>query len=343
MTALQSSSFRARDMKLQACLEYAHHNWNLHRKPKTSALIPVANFFVGRCVRLRSLMMMPATVGDLTIRIQRALDLAHLEIAGKLSDDGLDDKQLDNISRRWQTLLEQEGEANKKKRLTPEWDSDVLKNLTSGLKPTEIMGNDVAASRALEASLMSYVTTSWTIIETMSGDLWEAAINAHPASLAHLQGKANRLRKSKDGASAAMSRESKAVPLDLIAMHGFDVRTKMGSILRGRFEFTRLESTREAYASAFEKNSAQIDKALSDISLDTLNAVRNLIVHKDGVADAEYLKKGKFLRSLPPAKIGDHISLDGAVVVQLVKPALTAANLLLIAVDDWLAKSQSSE
>lgn len=55
-------------------------------------------------------------------------------------------------------------------------------------------------------------------------------------------------------------------------------------------------------------------------------------------ADSEYLKKAKGFSSIPKAELQQHIIFDGDIVVRLLKPAIMAANQLLIAVDDWLAK-----
>jgi hypothetical protein len=178
--------------------------------------------------------------------------------------------------------------------------------------------------------------------ETMSGDLWEAAINVHPASLANLTGSAKRLKGGQINKSAAQTpKESKSIPLDDISRYGFNVADKMGTILRSKFEFASLDGIREAYGCAFDKRSAQIDTALNDKSLDALSAVRNVIVHRDAHADAEYVQKTKFLTSIPKAEIGKDILLNGEIVVGLLKPAISAANRLLIAVDEWLVKSRS--
>jgi hypothetical protein len=40
----------------------------------------------------------------------------------------------------------------------------------------------------LEAVLLAQITGMWTAIETLLGDLWEAALNAHPSTLSNLNG-----------------------------------------------------------------------------------------------------------------------------------------------------------
>jgi hypothetical protein len=111
----------------------------------------------------------------------------------------------------------------------------------------------------------------------------------------------------------------------------------MGTILRERFEFSRLSDIREAYARAFDKDSSQIDEALTDKVIDALRIVRNVIVHKAGAADSEYLKMVSSLR-LPPAALGRPIVLTGENVVNLVSPVIDCSKGLLSAVDAWLIK-----
>jgi hypothetical protein len=71
--------------------------------------------------------------------------------------------------------------------------------------------------------------------------------------------------------------------------------------------------------------------------VDALNLVRNLIVHKDGKVDQEYVNRSKNLK-VPSGKLGTRIPLNGDIVVSLIKPAIDAANQLLEAVDQWMVK-----
>jgi hypothetical protein len=115
----------------------------------------------------------------------------------------------------------------------------------------------------------------------------------------------------------------------------------MGTILRRRYEFSRLSSIREAYSLAFDSDSTQVDAALKDDSLDTLSTVRNLLVHKAAIVDEDYLYRAKGLKGLPNGKLGKLLLLDGETVVKLVKPALAQGARLLEAVDGWLHKHKS--
>src|ERR1700689_4245125 len=105
----------------------------------------------------------------------------------------------------------------------------------------------------------------------------------------------------------------------------YDLRGKMGVLLTEakRVQFTTLDGIREAYSLAFSERVRQarpdrIDKALADKRIDSLSAVRNLIVHKAGVADAEYADRAKGAPSAPQIKEGDALQLDGEVCRSLI-------------------------
>jgi hypothetical protein len=174
----------------------------------------------------------------------------------------------------------------------------------------------------------------------MSGDLWEAALNSHPTILAALRGTPTRIGRADKGVPQSHkgggSSDTKSVSLSMIELHKFDVRNSMGTIFRGqrRFEFTRLSGIREAYSCAFSEKSSKVDAALGSKTLDALSAVRNMLVHKAGLADAEYIRLSSSL-DVPKTELGSPVHLDGEVVAKLVKGAVTSANSLLIAVDDW--------
>ena len=284
-------------------------------------------------------MQLPAQVGNVTIKLHDTYMRSIFDVTGGLDGNNVTPEQHKKIDLRSNEIFAEIAEEKLRLQKTADWDAHVYKNLTDGLIAVELMGADPHSVGMLQASMMSYVTTGWTIIETMSGDLWETALNAHPSSLANLTGSPKRLKGGQINKSSQASKESKSVQLDDISKHRFDISNKMGTILRTKFEFASLDGIREAYACAFTERSAQIDRALIDKSLDALNAVRNVIVHRDAQADSEYIRKIKFLSSIPKAEIGQHILLDGDVVVGLLKPAISAANQLLIAVDDWLANS----
>src|SRR4051812_20780513 len=110
------------DFKLRACLDYAHHSWNLHRNPKTAELQPIADFFKGRCARLRSLMQLPAQVGNVTIKMRDTYIRSVFEVTGAFSTDNLTPAQLQKIDVRSNELFAAMIDASLLLKQSPEWD-----------------------------------------------------------------------------------------------------------------------------------------------------------------------------------------------------------------------------
>jgi hypothetical protein len=342
---LKKLGAQVRDLKLLSCIEYAHADWNTPQL-RTKELELVLFVFRYNVSRVRLMMCMPSQVGELGMKLQKFLDLAKFQVTGAVDDGSLSDPIPTTVVEKFHELWQADIDREAPLVGTPEWNVRVLEALKQGLDPVIILGNS-GPPLGFQTMFASYLTSTWTAIETMAGDLWETALNVHPAGLSSLGGKATRLRKtgrpSPLGASGGRD-DSKLVPLNLIQMSQFDLRQKMGTILKERFGFSRLEGIREAYASAFHENSSDIDEALSDEALDALSAVRNVIVHKAAIADDEYFKKTKYLK-LPIGKggVGAIVPLDGEVVVNLIAPARASAAKLLFAVDDWLANATNSK
>jgi hypothetical protein len=111
----------------------------------------------------------------------------------------------------------------------------------------------------------------------------------------------------------------------------------MGTIFRRqrRFEFTRLSSIREAYSRAFKEKSGRVDNALGSKAFDCLSAVRNVIVHSGGIADARYVEQCSLL-AIPKAERGKPLHLDGENVAKLIKDVIGSSKGLIVGVDEWL-------
>ncbi len=177
--------------------------------------------------------------------------------------------------------------------------------------------------------LSSYITGMWTAFETMAGDLWEQALNLSPENLATLQG-------------APKGQQRKSIDLDIIRLHGFGLQKKMGTILRGKYEMSGLSEIQYAYAHAFTVEADAILAVINDPALEKLSAVRNLIVHKAGKVDQEYLDRTRNFSNLPAATIGLPLSIDGQFVTDLLRSAAAACFTLLKSVDDWIDQHKNA-
>lgn len=284
------------------------------------------------------MMLLPAQLGAMGMEIRGWLDEAELEITGTLGSDDISDEVRARIGERMKELSREQTNEKSKLLGTPAWDSYVRERVAAGSVPLNLVASATAAGGGLDAMLASYLTGTWTAFETMAGDLWETTLNLHPKSLANLNGKGARFGKAKtQGYARRENDETRSIRLDLLQEHGFNVAQKMGTILRQQCDFSRLSGIRRAYASAFSEDASSIDGVLRDMALDALSAVRNLLVHKAGVIDSEYYRRAKGTKA-PTANVGTQLSLDGEIVVGLIKPVINCGADLIMAVDTWLNK-----
>lgn len=174
--------------------------------------------------------------------------------------------------------------------------------------------------RQLEGYFSSLVIHGWVVFETLSEDLWEAALNAHPITLAALNGKTT-------------------VAFDDLSRNGFDVHHKMGTILKDKkkeVSFRALTDIQSAYELAFTKQGTPILEVLKRPRLRQASAVRNLLIHKRGIVDQEFLKQTAGIADLPAVACGEKFPLNGRISAQLVDACRHSAIALVLAVHSWI-------
>jgi len=178
------------------------------------------------------------------------------------------------------------------------------------------------------------IVGAWTAFETLFGDLWEAALNAHPEGLADLKGKSKQKVKGDDDGR-------RMVQISLLQKFKYDLSKVMGTMLKDKVDFTSLNGARDAYALAFWEHADSIHEALANPAFRAISAMRNLIVHKAGICDTEYERNSKGLQNLiPHLEPGCILTLDGEILARTLVPALKCAMQLIRAVDAWIvAKS----
>jgi hypothetical protein len=110
----------------------------------------------------------------------------------------------------------------------------------------------------LRALLYAVVANAWTCFESAAKDIWIAGLNARPLSLGQPAFRSVEV----DADQTGLSR--KAVPVGLLARHGFNISTCLGTILSEKFDFTGGSGIKEAYRAAFGVSSAaQLDTILT--------------------------------------------------------------------------------
>ncbi len=186
----------------------------------------------------------------------------------------------------------------------------------------------------VEGVLSTLLVQSWTTLETLVADLWEKALNSHPKILANLNG---------SKASTPRGDDQKQVALGILHRYNFNLTGRMGTLLREKYRFDSLgdprRGSRRAYKDAFGDVQAILGP-LNDPTLDALNAIRQVLVHRSGIVDVDYVEAIANLPAIAPrVSAGAALPLDGELVATLLLAGRPIAVDLLVAVDNWLANN----
>jgi hypothetical protein len=182
---------------------------------------------------------------------------------------------------------------------------------------------------AYDTLMSAQLVLVWTAFETLAGDLWEAAVNTHPQTLASLAGKSS---------PNAPKGEGKSLPMSFLERHHYDLRDKMGTILREhRCRFTSLEEIVKSYRLAFPEGSRLHEETFwEDGDVKSTTAIRNLTVHKAGLVDQEFKDSTTHDNQLAHWKIGEQFYLDGVLLRRLIPGLFEFSYQMVRAADDWI-------
>lgn len=237
---------------------------------------------------------------------------------------------------------------------------DALKTLSEGLlrlnppqpsavanhaKWLEQMANDSRdrfLDKGMDSLYAALIISAYTLFETLSEDLWTAAVNLRPQSLALS------VLDLRDGEQKGQ--EKSVSWASLVAVH-LDLREHMGTLLKSneRVGFLSFNKIEESYLKAFilpesgkKRKASNMLKELFDKyrnNLGMLENYRNSFAHRGGVVDAKYLAKQKLYEPDPnPPDKGTKVLLNGSVVVRYAGASLNFSRELLSFVDEWLCK-----
>ena len=130
---------------------------------------------------------------------------------------------------------------------------------------------------------------------------------------------------------------AKNISVGFLARHGFDLRNKLGSVLKPKFGFTSVSGILKAYQAAFGKIS-DIEDVLNDSKLSDLETTRNLIVHRPGLVDDEFKN-----RTGTTLKIGDPLIVSREQLKSLPDKAIEAGSVIFESVEGYLSSKTGKE
>lgn len=102
-----------------------------------------------------------------------------------------------------------------------------------------------------------------------------------------------------------------------------------------RHSHQSLRKIQDAFG-ALSPRSEKIDAVLAETALRRLSLVRNVLLHRAGQIDQEFLDGAARIKWLLADQLGQPIQLDGRRVRELVNPAIGIGVSLIRAVDEWI-------
>lgn len=154
---------------------------------------------------------------------------------------------------------------------------------------------------------------TWSAFEVLARDLFVFLLNRKPAlSNQLLATSSNRKRFSAD-----------RIDWSVLASYNFDLSARLGSYLISKADLTNMAAIREIYGALFP-DAGNLQKALSEQRLWMLHQKRNLIVHKRGVVDQQYMASTGDNRS-----IGSTLTVTPKEVEDLIDAVIAAGTELI--------------
>lgn len=304
----------------------------------------VAAAFMANATRVVEAAQAPISIIFWSRAQQTAIDEAHLEVWGDLVPRKMDDArkpQFDQAMARLRQKFRDEVEADPN-----EYGNRLF--LAAG-ELEMYQKNDVGIRTGLGAVLRGMVTGMWTAFEVLASDLWETALNVHPAGLVELKGKRPDSMPTPKKSVSALGPDgdskdsSKQVKLSYLQANGYDLSHLMGTVLREKFKFQMLDGIRNAYIQAFDESHTSVREAILHPSLTVLAAVRNLLVHRAGIVDQDFMNDyGRCveLRSeFPSVELKKPLPMTGLTVHHLIYPVVTQSVKLIEAVNAEVGSS----
>jgi hypothetical protein len=209
-------------------------------------------------------------------------------------------------------------------------ENDPVDSLTLGIGYVESMAHSHPMEQSLDAMLSTVVLESWTAFECLAADVWFAAVDHFPL-----------LRKK--AAAKLPKLVTKSSDLDTDEEDDDFDETKFpdpikgyGSSLKGTVSFQKLPRIVTNYKVLFGKRIRDIFKT-NDNYLAALVAARNLLMHKAGRVDDQFIARVKAFPEFGGAEHDKPLQLDGEIVNKLRDAAIQVALKLIIAADNVLS------
>ncbi len=176
--------------------------------------------------------------------------------------------------------------------------------------------------------MQSGLVRAWAALEAMAEDLWTGALDRAGRRLRQEAfGSVNRATGDGQGIGR------RTIDIAIFAKHDFNLRDKLGTVLAPKVSFKTVDGISSAYKAAFgfdQKHPAPT--FLDRKSLEPIEAMRHVIVHRGGVMDAQYAAKVR----LDASMIGRPLDFKRETLDQAVGVVASQGLYLLMQTAVWL-------
>ena len=237
------------------------------------------------------------------------------EETGSFETKKLSDEQQESVRLRFQRIDPGLSRITKKK---------LLKQVSENVRL--VLGRaDSTFQKSMTALLPALIVYTWTAFETLTEELFNAAVKLRPHLL------------PSHGRSIG---PRKLQPYEMMTLRG-GMETVGRNSIRGKkaHNFRSLKDIRDAYYATFHLDARKLDTVLlHNRRLDSLHALRNIIIHCGGRADRLFVSRMTGVSKYGQIKAGEIVKPDFTVIGDFVRPVLIDGVKLVRLVDDWIRK-----
>lgn len=208
----------------------------------------------------------------------------------------------------------------------PEMAKEMASQVEKQLASIVAKSPDVPAS--LKALLSVATSALWTAFECLCSDVWVACVNSRPREVIDSVLSQLVVRGDRDDVGLT----GKQISVKLLAKHHFDLRACMGEILKEKFDFSSVQGAQKAFEVTFPV-SLRVSDIFCNQTLRILEQTRNVIVHRAGIVDEEYVRRTKIAKP-----VGQSLAVEPSMVEDFGVAVQESGIMLLQGIDCWLAR-----
>jgi hypothetical protein len=195
--------------------------------------------------------------------------------------------------------------------------------------------NTETIESGFEATISAMIIAEWTAFETLAGDLWEGCLNMRPRlGIVALQADVG--PDDDEPTAEKKSRAKFQMPVGMLREFNYDLKHKMGTALRTKWDFAQRNQAAEAYFRVFGRDPLLV-KIFDDSGLRWLAATRNVLVHNAGIADREFMQLIKNHSTLKLVKYRHPVPVTGYLALEFADAASKRGIELIEFATAWLA------